>query len=155
MRYILLFFPRLQELFISTKSCLVYFPICVLMNCMTFKVLFSSIFCPSLFPKLIRGIGGRYSVAQHATCIGLVASPEMRASLSTCRVLTSVWHVRGLYLCDWHARGLCLCPCGYTHTGLTFLPGREAEYSFSGFVTTNKQRVPSISASSSCRVNYT
>jgi len=37
-------------------------------------------------------------------------SPVMRASPSTCTVLTIDWHVRGLCRCLWHARGLCLCP---------------------------------------------
>jgi len=48
--------------------------------------------------------------------------PVMRASPSTCRVLTIDWHVRGMCRCLWQARGLCLCPCVATYRGLTSLP---------------------------------
>jgi len=65
--------------------------------------------------------------------------PVMRASPSTCRVLSMDWQVRGLGLschCLWYARrGVCLCPCVTTPRGFTSL----AEYSFSGFIPTNKQ----------------
>ena len=40
----------------------------------------------------------------------------------------------------WYARGLCLCPCMITPRGFTSLPTQEAEYSFSGFKPTIKQK---------------
>jgi len=58
---------------------------------------------------------------------GAGVSPGMRASLSTCRVLTINWQVRDLCCCLWYARGLCLCPCVITPRGFTSLPTQEAE----------------------------
>jgi len=84
-------------------------------------------------------MGGRRLVAEDATGVVFVVSPEMRASLSTCRVLTIDWQVRGMYNCLGCARGLCLCPCGITPREFTSLPTQEAEYSFSGFIPINKQ----------------
>jgi len=52
-------------------------------------------------------------------------SPVMRASPSTCRVLTVTidWQVRGLCRCLWYARrGLCLFPCVTTPRGCNSLP---------------------------------
>jgi len=82
-----------------------------------------------------QGMGGRRSpVAEDMTGVVLVASPEMRASPSTCRVLTIDWQVRGLYRCLWYARGLCLW-------GFTSLPTQEAKYSFLGIIPTNKKKM--------------
>jgi len=52
----------------------------------------------------------------------------MRASPSTCRVLTIDWRVRGLYRCLWYAHGLCLCPCVIAPTVDT-IHGRYDPYS--------------------------
>jgi len=70
---------------------------------------------------------------------GASVSPRIRASPSTCRVLTIDWQVRGLCRCLWHARGPCLCLCVTSPRGFTSLPTQEAEYSLSGFIPTNKQ----------------
>ena len=54
---------------------------------------------------------------------GAYVSPVMRASPSTCRVLTIDWQIRGLCHCLWYARrGLCLCPWVTTPRGFTSLP---------------------------------
>ena len=66
-------------------------------------------------------------------------SPVMRASPSTCRVLTVDWQVRGLCRCLWYARGLCLCPCVTTPRGFTSHLTQEAENSFLGFILTNEE----------------
>jgi len=88
------------------------------------------------------GISGRYSVAEDAEVWGL-CSPGMRASLSTCRVLTSVGTWSGsrrpgggvpLVGLQEELHG----PSGYT--GFTSSPDLEAKEGFSGFVTTNKKR---------------
>ena len=70
------------------------------------------------------------------------ASPSTlapRANPSTCRMLTIEWQILGLYRCLWYARGLCRCPCVITPRGFTSLPTQEVEYSFLGFIPTNKQ----------------
>jgi len=86
-------------------------------------------------------MGGHGSVAEDATGVVLVVSPEMRVSPSTCGVLTIDWQVRGMYSqrCHWYARGVYLCPCVITPRGFTSLLTQEAEYSMSGFISTNKQ----------------
>ena len=45
---------------------------------------------------------------------GAGVCPGMRASPSTCRVISIDWQVRGLCRCLCYARGLCLCPCVIT-----------------------------------------
>jgi len=44
-----------------------------------------------------QGMGWRRSVAEDATGVVLIVSPEMTASPSTCRVSSVVWQVRGMY----------------------------------------------------------
>ena len=79
------------------------------------------------------------SVAEDALDLGADLSPAMRASSSTCRVLTINWHVRGMCHCLWQARGLCLCPCATAPRGFTSLPTQEVEFGSSGCILTNKQ----------------
>ena len=42
---------------------------------------------------------------------------------------------------------MCLSPCVITPRGFTSLQKKEAEYSFSGFITTNKQTNKQVEAS--------
>jgi len=55
------------------------------------------------------------------------------------RAFRKFHHKWNLSRCLWYARGLCLCPCVITPRGCFSLPTQEAEYSFSGFIPTNKQ----------------
>jgi len=98
-------------------------------------------FYPSSCPKRIRQTrhGGTPFGGWGCVLYRAGVSPGKRASPSTCRVWTLDWQVRGLCWCLWYARGLCLCPCVITPRGFTSLPTQEAEYSFSGFIPTNKQ----------------
>jgi len=67
-------------------------------------------------------------------------SAVMRASPSTCRVLTIDWQVRGLCSCLCYACGLCLCPCVISPKGL--LPSQQRRRSIVFrvlFQQTNKQ----------------
>jgi len=62
------------------------------------------------------------------------------------RVLTILWHVRGLYRCLGHARGLCLSPCVTTPGGL--LPSHHRRWSIVFrvlFQQTNKQKNKKLS----------
>jgi len=91
-------------------------------------------FWPSPCPKQTRQTrhGGTPFGGCRCTLYGAGVSPEtLRASPSTCRVLTIDWHVRGLYRCLWYARGLCLCPCAtmITPGGPGLLPSQHKRWS--------------------------
>ena len=68
------------------------------------------------------------------------ASPVMRASPSTCRVLAIDWQVRGLYRCLCLTHVVCAWVRVQPFPGvITSLQTQGAKYRFSGFIKTHKQ----------------